>query len=38
VQPIIQLTGVVLVIAITLLGALPAKLVDFASAVVQTLP
>jgi NADH-quinone oxidoreductase subunit N len=38
VQPIIQLTGAVLVLAITLMGALPAKFVDFASVVVQTLP
>jgi len=38
VHPAIQLTGVVLVVAITLLGALPAKFVDFASTVVQTLP
>ena len=37
VQPVIQLVGFVLVIAITLLGALPGKFVDFASTVVQTL-
>ncbi|WP_319588224.1 NADH-quinone oxidoreductase subunit N [uncultured Desulfobulbus sp.] len=37
VHPVIQLTGIVLVMAITLLGALPAKFVDFASTVVQTL-
>jgi NADH-quinone oxidoreductase subunit N len=37
VQPVIQLAGFVLVIAITLLGALPSKFVDFASTVVQTL-
>jgi NADH-quinone oxidoreductase subunit N len=37
VQPVIQLAGFVLVIAITLLGALPGKFVDFASTVVQTL-
>jgi NADH-quinone oxidoreductase subunit N len=38
VQPVIQLAGFVLVIAITLLGTLPGKFVDFASTVVQTLP
>jgi NADH-quinone oxidoreductase subunit N len=38
VQPVIQLAGFALVIAITLLGALPGKFVDFASTVVQTLP
>jgi NADH-quinone oxidoreductase subunit N len=37
VHPVIQLTGIVLVMAITLLGALPAKFVDFVSSVVQTL-
>lgn len=37
VHPIIQATGVVLVIAICLLGAFPARLVDFAGTVVQTL-
>lgn len=37
VHPVIQLTGIVLVMAITLLGALPAKFVDFASTVVHTL-
>jgi len=37
VHPVIQLTGVVLVLAITLLGALPARFIDFASLVVQTL-
>jgi NADH-quinone oxidoreductase subunit N len=37
VHPVIQLAGIVLVLAITLLGALPAKFVDFASSVVQTL-
>jgi len=38
IHPMIQLTGVVLVLAITLLGALPARFVDFASSVVQNLP
>jgi NADH-quinone oxidoreductase subunit N len=38
VHPIIQATGVVLVMAICLMGALPAKFIDFAGAVVQTLP
>ena len=37
VPPIIQFTGVVLVMAICLMGALPAKFVDFAGTVVQTL-
>jgi NADH-quinone oxidoreductase subunit N len=37
VHPVIQVTGIVLVMAITLLGAFPAKLVDFASTVAQTL-
>jgi len=37
VHPAIQLTGVVLVLAITLLGALPARFIDFASTVVRTL-
>ncbi|MDD2464529.1 MAG: NADH-quinone oxidoreductase subunit N [Desulfobulbus sp.] len=37
VHPIIQFTGVVLVIAICLMGALPAKFVDYAGTVVQTL-
>ncbi len=38
VHPVIQLAGVMLVVAIILLGALPARLVDYASLVVQTLP
>jgi NADH-quinone oxidoreductase subunit N len=38
VHPLIQATGVVLVMAICLMGALPAKFVDFAGAVVQHLP
>lgn len=38
VSPVIQLTGIVLVIAIVLMGTLPAKFVDFANSVVQTLP
>ncbi|NCC77435.1 MAG: NADH-quinone oxidoreductase subunit N, partial [Clostridia bacterium] len=38
VHPLIQATGVVLVMAICLMGALPAKFVDFAGAVVQNLP
>lgn len=38
VSPLVQLTGIVLVIAITLIGALPAQLVDFASTVAQSLP
>jgi proton-translocating NADH-quinone oxidoreductase, chain N len=37
VRPVIQLTGVVLVLAIALLGVLPARFIDFASSVVQTL-
>lgn len=37
VHPVIQVAGIVLVMAITLLGVLPAKLVDFASTVAQTL-
>nr|WP_321464754.1 NADH-quinone oxidoreductase subunit N [uncultured Desulfobulbus sp.] len=37
VHPVIQVTGVVLVVAICLMGALPAKFVDFAGTVVQTL-
>ncbi|MCL2789271.1 MAG: NADH-quinone oxidoreductase subunit N [Desulfobulbus sp.] len=37
VHPAIQLTGVVLVLAIILLGALPARFIDFASTVVQNL-
>lgn len=37
VHPIVQFTGVVLVVAICLMGALPAKFVDFAGTVVQTL-
>lgn len=35
VHPLIQATGILLVITIVLIGALPAKFVDFASAVVQ---
>lgn len=38
VTPVVQFTGVVLVLAITLLGALPARFVDYASSVVQNLP
>ena len=37
VHPAIQLTGVVLVLAIILLGVLPARLIDFASTVAHTL-
>ncbi|MGD9948700.1 MAG: NADH-quinone oxidoreductase subunit N [Desulfobulbus sp.] len=37
VHPIIQFTGVALVMAICLMGALPAKFVDYAGTVVQTL-
>ena len=37
VHPAIQAAGVILVLAIVMLGTLPAKFVDFASAVVQTL-
>ncbi len=36
VHPMIQVTGIFLVITIVLMGALPAKFVDFATAVVQT--
>ncbi len=36
VHPMIQLTGIFLVVTIVLMGALPAKFVDFAGAVVQT--
>jgi NADH-quinone oxidoreductase subunit N len=37
VHPMIQATGIVLVIVIVLMGALPAKFVDFAGTVVQSL-
>jgi len=37
VHPMIQATGVVLVVAIVLMGSLPARFVDFAGAVAQTL-
>lgn len=37
VHPVVQLSGIVLVIAITVLGVFPGKFVDYASAVVQSL-
>ncbi len=37
VHPMIQATGIVLVVVIVLMGALPAKFVDFAGTVVQSL-
>jgi len=37
VHPVVQLSGIVLVIAITVLGAFPGKFVDYASTVVQSL-
>lgn len=37
VHPVVQVSGIVLVIAITVLGAFPGKFVDYASTVVQSL-
>lgn len=37
VHPVVQLSGIVLVIAITVLGVFPGKFVDYASTVVQSL-